>query len=247
MRTTRRRSGRAAIVAIFASGLMLAAIAPAQTRSPILDQIAKNYGVNSWDQIDALRYTWNAQFPGVKVSRSWVWEPKTGNVSYEGKGKDGKPVKVSYMRSELASQSEVIKNDIEPAFVNDNYWLLFPLHAYWDRSASVEDAGKKKLPIGKGMAEEVVVKYPAEGGGYTPGDTWTLFVGADHRVHEFVYHRGGSKKPTVIIATWSDYIKAGPILLSADHRGTADGKPLHLWFSDVAFKLAGSDKWTKAQ
>ena len=69
-----------------------------------------------------------------------------------------------------------------PAFTNDNYWLLFPLHAYWDTSAAVTDEGMKKLPAGAGSADLVSVKYPAELGGYTPGDTWDLYVGKDNRV-----------------------------------------------------------------
>jgi hypothetical protein len=40
---------------------------------------------------------------------------------------------------------------------------------------------------------------------------------------------------------------AGPLLISTEHRGTADGKPLHLWFSNVAVKMAGSSTWTDAK
>src|SRR5712691_4436895 len=83
--------------------LVLATTSWAQKRPPILEQLAKTYGLDSYGQIEAIRYTWNAQFPGVNVSRSWVWEPKTNKVSYEGKDKDGKPVKVSYLRSRLSS------------------------------------------------------------------------------------------------------------------------------------------------
>jgi len=102
----------------------------------------------------------------VNLSHSWVWEPKTGKVSYEGKDKDGKPVKVTYLRSELSSQPDAVKNEVDPA-----------MH---------------KLPVGSGSAELVAVKYPAEGG-YTPGDTWELYVGKDNRVQQLVYHRGGPK------------------------------------------------------
>jgi hypothetical protein len=151
--------------------LILAAISGAQSRPPIAEQIAKAYGLDSFGQIEAIRYTWNAQFPGVNISRTWVWEPKTGQVSYEGKDKDGKPVKVTYLRSQLNSQPANVKDEIEPSFVNDQYWLIFPFHVVWDSSPAVEDAGKQKLPLGKGTAEKVVVKYPAEAGGYTPGDT----------------------------------------------------------------------------
>jgi hypothetical protein len=54
--------------------------------------------------------------------------------------------------------------------------------------------GRQKLPLGKGTAEKVVVKYPSEGG-YTPGDTWDLYIGSDKRVQEFAYHRGGAGQP----------------------------------------------------
>jgi hypothetical protein len=104
----------------------------------------------------------------------------------------------------------------------------------------------QKLPIGNASAERIVVKYPSEGG-YAPGDTWELFVGADKRVEEFIYRRGGPKKPSVVITTWADYKKAGPLLISMDHHGTADGNPLRIFFSDVSVKVTGSENWMNAQ
>jgi hypothetical protein len=209
--------------------------------------MAKTFGLDSFGQIDAIRYTFNLTFPGVNLSRSWEWEPKTGRVSYEGKDKDGKPVKVSYLRSQLSSESDVVKNEVDPGFINDQYWLFFPFHVMWDSSATVTDEGKKKRPLAKTPTEKLVVKYPAEVGGYTPGDIWELYLGADTRVEEMVYRRGGPKKPSLVIATWSGYKKAGPLLVSTEHRGTADGKPLHLTFSNVAVKVAGSQNWINAQ
>ena len=227
--------------------LILASSSWAQTRPPIVEKLAKTYGLDSWDQVQAIRYSFNLTFPGVNLSRSWEWEPKTGKVTYEGKDKDGKPVKVTYMRSELSSQPDAVKNEIEPGFVNDNYWLLLPFHIYWDTSANVTDEGMQKLPMGGGSAEKVVVKYPAEAGGYTPGDTWEVYVGKDNRIEQMVYRRGGPKKPSLVTAKWAGYKKAGPLLFSTDHPGTADGKPLHLTHSGVAVKLVGSDKWMDAQ
>jgi hypothetical protein len=226
--------------------LVLAATSWAQTRPRIVEQIAKTYGVDSFGQIEAIRYTFNAQFLGVNISRSWIWQPKTDQVSYEGKDKDGKPVKVTYVRSQLNGEPAYVKDDIDPAFVNDQYNLLFPLFVYWDYSADVQDMGMQQLPLGKGSATRVVVKYPSEGG-YSPGDTWELYVGSDDRVEEFSYHRGGPTKPSVAIATWTGYKKAGPLLISTDRRGTADGEPLRVFFSDVSVKLVGSDTWVNAQ
>jgi hypothetical protein len=242
------KSNRVSISSLLALVVIaLAATSLAQTRPPVVEEIAKTYGIDSWGQIEAVRYTWNAEFPGAKVSRTWTWEPKTGRVSYESKDKDGKPVQASYLRSELASQSDMIKNEIEPGFVNDNYWALFPFHAEWDKSATVTDEPMKKLPQGSGSAELVSVKYPAEVGGYTPGDTWELWVGKDKRVVQFAYHRGGDKKPSLVIATWAGYKKAGPLLFATDHRGTADGKPLRIYLTDVAVKVTGSDAWVDAK
>jgi hypothetical protein len=49
------------------------------------------------------------------------------------------------------------------------------------------------------------------------------------------------------MATWTDYKKAGPLLLSLDQRGTHNGDPLRVSFSNVAVKLAGSSIWMDAQ
>jgi hypothetical protein len=237
------------LLAFAALPLVLAATSGAQERPPVAEQMAKTYGLDSFGQIEKIRYSFHFELPGVKVARTWEWEPKTGQISYESKDKDGKPVKVTYQRSQLGSQSDTVKNEIDPDFINDQYWLLFPLHVSWDGGAKVTDEGLHKLPLGKGSAERVVVKYPSEGG-YAPGDTWELYVGADHRVEEFIYHGGGpgtQQRPKVLIATWAGYKKAGPLLISTDHRGTADGAPMRVFFSDVSVKVTGSDSWVNAQ
>ena len=233
--------GRSATICcpIFFGILVSAASSWAQTNPPIAEQIAKAYGLDSFGQIVAIRYTFNAQFPGVNLSRTWVWQPKTGQISYEGKDKEGNPVKLAYVQSQLSGEPANVKDEIDPAFVNDKYNLLFPLQAYWD-GAEVRDMGMQKLPLGQGSAKQVVVDY-------SPGDVWELYVGTDNRVEEFAFHRGGTRKPSVVLATWSDYKKAGPLLISTDRRGTADGQPLQISFTDVSVKLVGSDTWVNAQ
>src|SRR6516162_4432143 len=190
--------GSLKILLVVLGVLLLAGASKAQTRPPELEKLAKTYGLDSFGQLDAVRYTFNLDIPALKVtlSRTWTWEPKTGQVTYESKDKDGKPVKVTYNRNQLSSAPDDVKNDVEPGFVNDNYWFIFPFHAYWDKSANVTVKENQKLPIGNGSAKLVSVKYPAEVGGYTPGDTWDLYIGADNRIVEFVYHRGGPKLPS---------------------------------------------------
>jgi len=234
------------LFAFIASVLVLGAASHAQERPPIFQQMFNAYGFESFGQIEKIRYTFNIE--GL-LSRTWEWEPKTDLITYEGKDKDGAPVKLTYLRSQLSSQSDSVKNEIDPAFSNDNYWLLLVLHFSWDGSAAITDEGMQKLPLGNGSAQRVVVKYPSEGG-YAPGDTWELYVGPDHRIVEFVYDGGGpgtQKRPSLLMATWDDYRKAGPLLISLDHRGTADGKPARVFLSNVSVKLTGSDSWMNAQ
>ncbi len=227
--------------------LALPVTSGAQQVPPIAEEVAKAFGLDSFGRVDGIRYTFNLDLPALNLKRSesWEWDPKTQTITYEGKDKDGKPTKITYRRSQLSSQSDLIKTQIDPAFINDQYWLIFPFHVVWD-GATVTDEGMRKLPMGKGSAELIRIKY-GSGHGYTPGDTWELYVGADKRVEQMVYHRGGSKPPKLVIVTWAGYKKAGPLLFSTEHRGTADGNPVHLTFTDVSVKVAGSDHWMMAQ
>jgi hypothetical protein len=129
--------------------------------------------------------------------------------------------------------------------MNDQYWLILPLHVVWD-GATVTTDGTQKLSLSGASAERIVMKYSSDGG-YEPGDTWELYVGADKRIEEIVYHRGGSTPPKLVVATYADHKKAGPLLISTDHRGTFDGKPLRVWLSDISVKTTGSEAWINAQ
>jgi hypothetical protein len=238
-------ASRVVVIRLLVLGvLILAASSLAQERAPISEQIAKTYGLDSFSQIERIRFTFNAE-GALKLSRTWVWEPKADQVSYDGKDKAGQPVKVTYQRSQVSSQAAVVKDEVDPAFINDQYWLLFPLHLSWDNSAKVEETGMHKVPLGKGSANRIVVTYPS-GVGYTPGDIWELFVGTDNRIKEWSYHRGGTVTPSAS-AMWEDYRTAGPLLVSLNHPGTFKGKPLRIFFSDVSVKLVGSNTWLNAQ
>jgi len=55
--------------------LLLPATSGAQQRPPILEKLAKAYGLDSFGQIEAIRYTFNAELGERDVARSWTWEP----------------------------------------------------------------------------------------------------------------------------------------------------------------------------
>src|SRR5882724_7052679 len=110
-----KNARRATMICLLAFGMLaLSATAWAQ-KAPIAEQIAKTYGLDSWGQIEAVRYTFNLDLPALnlKLSRTWTWEPKADRVTYEGKDKAGNPVKVTYVRSQLDSQPDNVKKEIE--------------------------------------------------------------------------------------------------------------------------------------
>ena len=58
MRNTRRLT----ILGFLLCGmLVLVPNSGAQERAPILEKIAKTYGLDSWDEVEAIRYTWNGE------------------------------------------------------------------------------------------------------------------------------------------------------------------------------------------
>jgi hypothetical protein len=240
-----RRDARAHVIRLLALGTLLLLPAPSQAQqSPSTIDIAKVYGLDSFSQIESIRYTWSVDSPIGNIARSWEWSPKTDTVSYDGKDKDGKEVKATYKRSELEKQSDAIKA-LDPIFMNDQYWLLLAIRIAWDGVPGTAE-GTQKLPLGDGSAQKVSVKYP--NAGYQPGDTWDLYVGADKKIQEIVYHRGApTPPPHLVMANYTDYKKAGPLLIAMDHHGKIDGKDFRLFFTDVSIKLSGSNNWINAQ
>ena len=106
----------------------------------------------------------------------------------------------------------------------------------------------KKLPTGAGSADaglseiwsgSSAVTRPA-----TPGISTSAKTTASSTLSSTT---AGTEKPSLVNASWAGYKKAGPLLISTEHRGTADGKPLHIFISTVSVKLTGSDTWMDAK
>ena len=203
-------------------------------------QLAESYGLQYFDGVEKIQYTFNVQIGQKHVSRFWIWEPQLNKVTF--KGMDYQEA-ITYNRSDIANTESNKLKKIDAWFINDNYWLLFPYHVAWDSSAKVADIGRQPLPMGDGNARCLVVTYPASGG-YTPGDVYEIYLDDDNRLTQWVYRRGGSEKPTQI-STWEDHRKVGPITLSLNHQG--EDRNFRVWFTNVGAKMVGADNWLFAQ
>lgn len=215
----------------------MAVVAPASA-SPLAQRVAEAYGVRHFDQIDAIRYTFNIEKGDVHVARSWVWEPKARRVTYHGKGAAGDTITYSYEQSKVDTTQADMKF-VDARFVNDQYWFLYPFHLTWDTMATITEAEADSLPDHSGVARHLTVTYPKDGG-YSPGDVYELFLGADDRITHWIFRPGGSTEQRLVF-TWGGNRQVGPITVATEH-SSPDGA-FKLYFSDVAVRLKGHQDW----
>lgn len=189
--------------------------------------IANAYGLQQWDQVQELRFTFNVGQPEPRVSRAWTWRPHTGEVTQTVDGEA-----FAFNEKQVTPESPENVRKAHQQFINDTYWLLFPFQLVWSDN-QITDQGTADLPIGEGQARKITVSYPS--GGYTPGDAYDLYVGDDHRIRQWVFRRGG--KPDGNPATWEGNQQLGPITVATDHRG-GEGSTFRLYFTDLDVKTA---------
>jgi len=219
----------AAMVFMAAALLTAACASPGPTMEEMREirgNIAGAYNAGDFDRVESIQFTFNVQLPQTRVARTWTWWPAENRVVFF----DGSRV-TEYDRDVAVGLLPEEIQKIDAGFINDQYWLLFPYHVVWDTMAAVQVMDDRaNLPMGDGWAQWVRVSYPPEGG-YTPGDTYDLYLGPNHRIIQWVYHKGGAEEATRM-STWESYRRFGPIILSLDHRGPADSN-FRVWFTDV--------------
>jgi hypothetical protein len=209
---------------------------PANPEHTLRKRIGNAYGAPDFYQVDALRYTFNAQIGARTVQRTWVWEPKTDRVVLRSSDEGA-----DYERKRAAASDEL--RSVDARFINDNYWFLFPLHVFWDTEASLMDTGLAELPIGPGRGRRVLVSYPS-GKRYNAGDIYEIFLDTDFRIVEWIYRKKGAVEPTRV-TTWESDKALGPLTVSLMHR-SKHGE-FRLWFTDVGVKLIGDNHWTEPE
>ncbi len=192
--------------------------------------IADSSGFKKWDTVNSLAFTFNVKIGEKQIHRSWYWEPKNDIVKFYSNDKKDSTV-FSHKKISKNSASDLLKKDKQ--FINDSYWLLFPFHLVWDKNVDITLSDSfAPLPIGKGQAVKIVVKYTSDEG-YTPNDRYELYIGDDYRIIEWAYHKNDSPKPNRI-TKWEDYKKIGQLTLSLNRPGKDDS--FRVWFTNVEIK-----------
>ena len=193
--------------------------------------LAYLYGAQSFDSLSSIGFTFNVKRGSLAVSRQWIWKPKSDEVTFTGIVTAPNESTVTYSRSMVSKDSSLKK--IDAWFINDKYWLLFPLHLTWDTAIVLTENKNSAMPISGKPATQLIVQYPPALG-YTPEDKFILYSDQTDTIREWSYFHGSKGEKPTLSARWLDYKSFGPLLLSLDRPfGNDAGR---VWFTNVGIK-----------
>jgi hypothetical protein len=206
------------------------------TGADVRSQIAEAYGIQSFNLIQKLQYTYNQKDGESVIRRFWIWEPAEDRVTFqEGWGQK----EIAYRRGEVTPNASDELKQVDQWFIHDNFWLLFPFRAAWDHQAEVADMGSCRTPLDGLEARCVNVVYPATQLGRVIGDTFKLYVDPDFRIIEWIY-APERLRDTVYTTRWVKNRQVGPLTMAME-RISAD-PDFRIWFTDVGIQLT-NEKW----
>ncbi len=189
----------------------------------IARQIAEANGIQNWNAVSEIAFTFNVDRNGNHFHRSWIWNPKTQDVQLISPKNT-----VNYNRSSMDSLT--MKTDA--AFINDKYWMLTPFQLIWDKGMEFSEKENMVAPISKDTLNQLTIVYPNQGG-YTPGDAYDFFYDEDFKIKEWIYRKENSSEPSMT-TTWEDYKNFEGIDIATMHRNNTGN--FKLYFTDISIK-----------
>lgn len=184
------------------------------------EKIAQAHGIEHWNDVSQIDFTFNVDRDTTHFERSWSWKPKTGDVTLIS-GRDT----ISYSRKNVDS----ISLNADKAFVNDKFWFLAPYQLVWDSGTTISESVKAEAPISKRQMNKISLTYIGEGG-YTPGDAYDFYFEDDYLIKEWVFRQGNANEPSMA-TTWEDYEDFNELTISKTHK-KSDGN-WKLFFSNI--------------
>jgi hypothetical protein len=195
-----------------------------QNQNSAKEAITKAYGIEHWEKVNEISFTFNVDRGDTHYERSFIWEPKTGKVTYI-KGSDT----LKYNHRNPKGEKEIAADQ---AFINDKYWLLAPFQLAWDSGITFSEVKKAKAPISNKKLKKLTITYPLQGG-YTPGDAYDFYFDENFIIQEWVYREGNQDSPSMM-NTWEDNKDVNGILLSTMHKNSSGD--FKLYFTNISIK-----------
>ena len=188
-----------------------------------LEKVAQAHGYDNWKNIEHLTYTFNVNRDTTHFERSWQWQPQKNQIKMLT-AQDT----VEYVRQDMDS----IQLKADQAFINDKYWLLFPFQLVWDKGFQHSEKDSIKAPISNQEMKEITIAYDSKDG-YTPGDTYKIYVDQDFIIREWSYTPSGSKEPR-LATTWDDYVEINGLKIAQSHSNKENN--FKLYFTNLKIK-----------
>lgn len=196
-------------------------------QEPILsesEKIAYAHGFEHWGNVTNLEFTFNVDRDSSHSERSWVWNPKTNDVTLFMQNDT-----ISYNRSKIDSTNL----NADRRFINDKFWLFIPFQLVWDEGTTISDPVKIEAPISKKILNKITVLYSNEGG-YTPGDAYDIYYNDEYLIEEWIFRHANAAEPS-ISCTFENYSDFNGIKLALDHKKS--GEVWNLNFTNVKVTL----------
>jgi hypothetical protein len=192
-----------------------------QKELSVAQKIAYKNGLENWNDVLEINFTFNIDRAGNHSERSWMWKPKSNDITMRNATDT-----ISFNRSNLNSISE----QYDAAFINDKYWLLAPYNLVWDEGTTLSDTSKQTAPISGNTLNKITLTYGIEGG-YTPGDAYDFFYDDTYVVKEWIFRKGNSKEPSMM-TTWEDYEDFNGLNIAKMHQDSIGG--FKLYFTNIS-------------
>lgn len=190
----------------------------------VTTKIALANGYDNFENVKQLNFTFNVKVNDtLRSQRSWKWFPQEDRVELTENGETG-----SYTNDGSLEESE---KEIDQKFINDTYWFLFPYQLVWSEYDFEHDRNAV-APISGEKMEKISIIYPSEGG-YTPGDTYHLYLSPDDSIiKEWTYESSSGRS---LSTTWEDYETFNGITVAQMHK--SEDESFQLFFTDIEVKV----------
>lgn len=193
------------------------------------EKIAQAHGLEYWNNINEIQFTFNVDRGKNHFERTWKWQPKV-NYVVSMVNKDSITMYTRNIKELSATNPKMI--DVDKSFINDKFWFLVPFQLVWDEGTTISEAPKEVAPISKKELNKITLTYGNEGG-YTPGDAYDIYFDKDYMIREWVFRKGNAKEPSMT-TTFENYENFNGIKIAKDHKMTEGN--FNLYFSNINIK-----------
>ncbi|MEM6553997.1 MAG: hypothetical protein AAF750_17920 [Planctomycetota bacterium] len=196
--------------------------------TPSARDIANRHGLAAWPTVTQLDFTFNVKTPQREITRKWSWRPHDNQVT---RTINNQPLIFDPTTVTTDSPGPVIAAHKE--FINDTYWLLFPFQLVWS-NPTLNHLGSTRALIANTPVTRIDITYPT--GGYTPGDTYRLYLNPDLTIAEWTFAR--PDKPERHFA-FNDPVILGPLVTYLNH--PTKSRTVNVFFTNLSLQTTDAN------